>query len=64
VNAAIDMSGRIIGEWRILDSAPGLPRGATWWCMHTCGHQQRHRGTTLRRMERGKFIVRCEGCGE
>lgn len=61
---AIPMSGRVIGDWRILDQASGLKKGASFWCLHICGHQQRHRGTTLRRMERGTFIVRCEECGE
>lgn len=63
--APIDMAGQVIGHWHVLEYAPtGLLSGARWWvlCLH-CKRQQVEKGSSLRRMQRGGFWLRCGGCG-
>jgi DNA-directed RNA polymerase subunit M/transcription elongation factor TFIIS len=62
----IDMLGREIGPWQVVDKAPTRGKGARWIviCL-TCKTQSDRSGHSLRRHagDDETMFLRCEECG-
>lgn len=61
----IEMTGQTIGNLQVIDYAQSGNHGAHWWVLCiACHHQQRERGTNLRKAQkRAGWRIVCRGCG-
>lgn len=59
----IPMTGVQIGAFHVLDRVyvDGATR-AQFWVRHECGEQEIEGGTTLRRAQAGRWMLRCKRC--
>lgn len=65
-NPPIDMAGRRIGRFDVIEQSARRDRGAWWWCLCLdCRDQIEVRGTNLRKAERdANFRIFCPRCDE
>jgi hypothetical protein len=63
----IDMAGRRINEWFVVERAqgvgPGTSKGKWWVVCPACNEQHYETGSKLRAAEQNRWIIWCRACG-